>query len=247
MPVFTGIGLALGALATAAETTAAAVGTAAAAGGATAATGGVAAGAAGATGAGIGASLGAGSIGGASGLLAGAGTGALAGGATAAAPLAAGASVGNIATTAGLIGTGVSVASQGAQLIASQQAAAEQQKQEALRQKQMNLEADRQRREVIRQTQISQAMGINNAANSGGAIDSSVLSGIVGQNSTNAGYALGSINENESIGNALFASNAAESRANSTASLFGGVSNIGKSIADNNMQIGRLGSTLFNG
>ena len=230
MPLFTGIGLALTALEAAAATAVTAAGTAAS---------GIAA-------AGVGgASLSAGTA--AAGLVPGAGIAA-----SAAAPAAAGigglATIGNIATAAGVAGTGVSVAGQLGQMNAQQQAADEQRKQEQLRQKQMQLEADRQRREVIRQTQISQAIGINNAASSGASLpDSSTLQGIVGQNQTNQNYGVNAINQNEAIGNALFSSNARESEYNSTASLFGGIGNIGSSIAQNNMQIGRLTTTLFNG
>jgi hypothetical protein len=251
MPVFTGIGLAVGALETAAASIgAAAASSAAAAGiGTTAAAAGTAgaAGALGSAGAGFGATLGAGSI--AGGVGAGL-AGTAAAGTTAAATAGTGAgllSVGNIATGAGILGTGIQGASTVGQMIAGQDAVRAQQQQEALRQKQMQLEAERQRREIIRQTQISQAIGINNAANSGAAIDSSVLSGITGQNATNAGYQIGAVNQNEAIGNALFTSNMQESNANATASLFKGAGQFGSVLANNNMQIGRLGSTLFNG
>lgn len=249
MPVFTGIALAVGAL----ETAAASIGTAAAtsaaaAGVGTATTAGTvgAAGALGSAGAGFGATLGAGSI--AGGLGAGlTGTAAATTAATTTAAAGTGLTVGNIATGAGLLGTGIQGASTIGQMIAGQDAVRAQQQQEALRQKQMQLEAERSRREIIRQTQISQAIGINNAANSGAAIDSSVLSGITGQNTTNAGYQLNAVNQNEAIGNALFSSNIQESNANATASLFKGAGQFGSVIANNNMQIGRLGSTLFNG
>lgn len=246
MPVFTGIALAVGALETAAASIgAAAASSAAAAGiGTTAAAAGTAgaAGAIGSAGAGLGASLGAGSL--AGGVGAGL-TGTAA--ATTTATAGTGLTVGNIATGAGIIGTGIQGASTVGQMIAGQDAVRAQQQQEALRQKQMQLEAERSRREIIRQTQISQAIGINNAANSGAAIDSSVLSGITGQNTTNAGYQLNAVNQNEAIGNALFSSNMQESNANATASLFKGAGQFGSVIANNNMQIGRLGSTLFNG
>lgn len=212
MPLFTGIGLALTALETAAVT----VGTAA-----SAAAGGIAA--AGVGGVGLTAAETAAGIGGL-------------------------ATVGNIATAAGVAGTGLSLIGQTGQMNAQQQLAMEQKKQEDLRQKQMQLEAARQRREIIRQTQISQAIGINNAASSGASLpDSSTLQGIVGQNQTNQGFGVNSVNQNEAIGNALFASNARESQASSTASLFGGVSNIGQAIASNGLQAGRLATTLFNG
>lgn len=157
------------------------------------------------------------------------------------------AGTGGLGTAIGGAGTALSLTAEGGKLVQGQMAAREQARQEGLRMKQMGLEADRQRREVIRQTQIAQAIGLNNAANSGADIQSgsSVTSGVIGQNTANQGFAINSINENEAIGNALFSSNAQESGYNSTASLFGGVSNFGQSLASNNMQISRLATTLF--
>lgn len=227
MPVFTGITLGLTALAEAGAAAATSIGTAAAAAGA--------------------------SIGGATaaGLTAGETAAAVGSAGAAAAPWAAGTTVattGSLATAAGAAGTGLSLASGGAQLYSNQQSAQAQQRQEALRAQQMHLESDRQRREVIRQTQIAQATGINNASQSGADITGgSTLQGIVGQNETNKGFALNTIKQNEAIGSALFDSNAQESGFNAQASLFGGTQRLGNTLSDNNMQIGRLGTTLFSG
>lgn len=146
-------------------------------------------------------------------------------------------------------GLSLSAASAGSQYYQQSKAADAQREQEKLREKQMNLEADRQRREIIRRTQISQATGINLLGGSGASVDgaTSALSGIIGQNTGNQGYSLNAVEQNTDIGTALFASNATESQANSTASLFANIGNFGNTLADNNSQIGRLGATLFGG
>lgn len=240
MPVITGLIAGLTALETAGAGLAAAAGSTAAAGATAAAAGGATVAGA----AGLGASLGAGAGIGSAALTAAAVPAA----ATTAAAASGGIGLGTLATGIGVAGTAASLGAQGLQMHASMQATAEQQRQEALRAKQMQLDADRQRRDVIRQTQISQAIGINNAAGSGASIDSSALSGIIGQNTTNAGYALNSINQNEAIGSALFSSNARESADKGEASLFNGISTIGQQAANNNMPIARvLKTTLFNG
>lgn len=146
-------------------------------------------------------------------------------------------------------GLSISAVSAGAQYQQQSKAADAQKQQERLREKQMNLEADRQRREIIRRTQISQATGINLLGGSGASVDgsTSAVSGIIGQNSGNQGYALNAVEQNTDIGTALFASNAAESSASSSASLFANIGGLGNTLADSNSQIGRLGATLFGG
>lgn len=170
-----------------------------------------------------------------------AGAGATAAATTGAAATAGGISLGSAGIGSVLSGVGT-VASAGFQYQAGQ----EQRAQESLRKKQMQLESDRARREVIRKTQITQAVGLNNAAQAGGELaTSSAYGGIIGQNVGNAGFETTSIRQNEEIGGALFASNARESQFNSQASLFGAGANFGKMLVDNNAPIGRIGATLF--
>lgn len=174
-----------------------------------------------------------------------AGTGAAA--ATAGATAGAGAATaGSISLGSAGIGTAISAAGTIGGAALQYQAGQEQRAQEGLRKKQMQLESDRARREVIRKTQVSQAIGLNAAAQSGGELaTSSAYGGIIGQNVGNAGFETTSIRQNEEIGGALFASNARESQFNSQASLFGAGANFGKTLIDNNSQIGRIGATLF--
>lgn len=160
---------------------------------------------------------------------------------------AAAASTGSLASAATTVGTLASVGGAAASGYAQYQSGQQQKAQEALRKQQMELESQRASREVIRKTQIARAQGINTAAQVGGSlVDSSAYGGITGQNTTNAGYELGSIAENTQIGRQLFDSNAAESGYNAQASLFGAGAQLGRTLIDNNIQIGRIGTTVAN-
>lgn len=177
------------------------------------------------------------------------GTGAAAAGTaaatTAATTAAAAGSVGSIAATVGTLGTLGAVVGTGVQLYEGQKMAAAQREQEAIRKKASEFEFARARREVIRQTQIARATGLNSAAQSGGEIQGSdILGGINGQYANNQAYQLNSINQNQQLSDANFASNATESSAAGMASLFGGVAKLGGVLTDNNMQLGRIGATL---
>jgi hypothetical protein len=156
------------------------------------------------------------------------------------------ATAGGLAGAASTIGTIGSIAGTVGGAYYQRQSAAAQQEQEALRMKQMNLESDRARREVIRKSQVQQAIGLNNAAQSGGELSSSsAAGGIIGQAQGNAQYETTAINQNQAIGQQMFAANVAESNANSNASLFKSAGEFGGTLVKNNMEIGRIGATLF--
>lgn len=76
-------------------------------------------------------------------------------------------------------------------------------KQEKMRQRQMNLEADRRKREIIREGQRARAMALNNAT-AQGAAEGSGLQGGYGQIAGQTNNSLLAINQDQSIGNRMF-------------------------------------------
>ncbi len=160
---------------------------------------------------------------------------------------AAGAGVGAISSAATAIGAAAGLGGTILQAREASQAARAQREQEAIRKKQADFEFARARREVIRQTQIARATGLNVAAQSGGELPtSSVLGGIMGQYANNEAYQLTSIAQNQNLSDQTFASNAEESQATGRASLFGSATQFGSILMNNNQQLGRIGASLFN-
>lgn len=76
--------------------------------------------------------------------------------------------------------------------------------QNALRQNQMNLDAQRRKRDIIRQAQAATAMAENSAANSG-ALNSSSMEGARAGISGQAGVNFLGVSQNQQIGNDMFA------------------------------------------
>lgn len=99
----------------------------------------------------------------------------------------------------GLVGLAVSMMGQAKQISAQKKA-------EKLRERQMNLQAMRERRETIRKASYARATALSNAT-SQGAEKSSGLGGGYGQISGEAGRNIVAINQNQEIGKGIFKAN----------------------------------------
>lgn len=129
-----------------------------------------------------------------------------------------------IAPVLTVLGTGVSMFGQFKEAKASK-------KQEALRQRQMELEATRQRREQVRRATVARAQATANAYNQGSG-DSSGLSGGLAQITSQANRNILGINQDEQIGNQVFKTNQQIASARFIQSVGSGVSSLGKAAAE---------------
>lgn len=112
---------------------------------------------------------------------------------------------------------------------------------ERLRQGQMNVEAERQKRQVIRQSLVARGEAINTAA-AQGASEGSGLAGGISQIAGQANENIGAISTSQGIGNAMFGVNRRASNAATTASFGQGLSSLGGALFKNQEPIGRLGA-----
>ncbi len=156
--------------------------------------------------------------------------------------------IGAIGVAAGVAGTAISFMGMSAQADAQSKMQQEQKKQEALRQQQMNLEAMRKKREIIRQSQLARATSLSTATNQGGA-ESSGFAGALGTIAGAAGRGTLATGQNQELGNEMFASNArmagfmGDAQAGGTMSSFGGgISSLGGSLTKNAGTIGAVGN-----
>lgn len=136
------------------------------------------------------------------------------------------------------VGVGTSVYGAVQQGNAQKKMAEEQKKQEAIRKQQMNLEAMRRKREIIRQSQMAQAKSLATAGAQGGA-ESSGFAGALGTISGGAGNASLATSQNEELGNSMFASNARMAGLMGDAAQSGTISSAGSGL-------GSLGGALIN-
>lgn len=152
------------------------------------------------------------------------------------------------------IGIAASIAGAAGSLYASQQQASAQKRaiaaqQEAERQRQlaMNLDAQRKKREQIRQAQVYRAQALATTT-AQGASQGSGLEGAYGQISGQSGTNLQGINQNQEIGNNIFAANRAYGQAQAdmadaqgSAATFQGISSLGGGLVSNAGTIGKIG------
>jgi len=139
------------------------------------------------------------------------------------------------------------------QATAQQGMIAEQQKQEALRQQAMELDARRRQREILRNQQRARSMSLTTATAQGASFGS-VLPGAFGQISGQAGTQGLGVSQNLEIGRGMFASNMVESQykmdyaAAGAQMAFGqGLSTLGGAIVSNLGTIGNLSGNAFGG
>lgn len=144
------------------------------------------------------------------------------------------------------IGLALSAVGLGVQMNAVDDAATAQNKAEAARKKQMELDALRRRRETIREAIAARSLALSNATAQGAAEGSGLLGGyaqIAGQ----AGRNILATDQNVQLGGQIYDANSQFASAQSKASAAGGVVDIGKTILTNNKKIAQIGDTLFGG
>jgi hypothetical protein len=136
---------------------------------------------------------------------------------------------------------------------ASQEYSAASQRAESLRRTQMELDAARKRRDIIRQTIVARSTATSNA-NYSGSLYGSGLQGGLSQISQEGNSQLVSLGQNLAIGRGIFDANAdasaaqyagniAQSNAQSANSMF----NLGIGLMQNAGTIGRVGGSIVNG
>lgn len=175
------------------------------------------------------------SAGGAAASAAGA-AGAAAGGAAAVG--AAGSAAGTLGAITSLAGTAAGVAGQFMQQKAAKRA-------EELRERQMNLEAAREKRQIVRKSIMARAEATANATAQGAQQGSGLQGGLAGITAEQAQGTLG-VNQNLEIGRGIFAANRDMARAGTISSIGSGIQSIGSSLTQNMELYGRLG-TYYSG
>jgi hypothetical protein len=147
--------------------------------------------------------------------------------------------------TLGYIAAVGSVASAGGQAYFSHEASQASNRAEQLRKQQMQLEADRKRRETIRQAIVAQSLATARQTAQGVSQGSSVIGGAFGQIAGVEGRDINFTTQSEQIGSGIFAANADQTSASSYASLFQQTGNLSTALFTNAEKIGRIGTNLF--
>lgn len=150
-----------------------------------------------------------------------------------------------VATSTVIAGIGLAIGAFGAykQYTAQQDAAKASKKAEKLRETQMNLDAQRRRREVIRKMIAERAASRANAAAQGASgSDSSVIGGQAQAVNTGA-YNVNAINQSQEVGQGIFAANAQYADAYARAGFGEAISGFGGKIFDNSEMISRVGAS----
>lgn len=146
-----------------------------------------------------------------------------------------------ISGLAGLAGTAATLAGTAMQFKGQSDAAEGERRAERIRQAQMNVEAQRQRRQIVRQAVIARAEAQSNAT-AQGAAQGSGLAGGLGQIQGQSGTAAADVNQNQQLGTQMFGANRAIARGQTTASFGSGISSLGGALVKNQDAIGRLGA-----
>jgi len=153
------------------------------------------------------------------------------------------------AVAATVAGTAIAYQGQRAQAKAQKQALAIQMQQEETRRQAMNLDANRKKREVLRQQQLLRAQALATAANQGaGGPGSSGIEGAIGQIQGQSGVNQLGINQQQELGNTMFDQNQQITAAGIRAANAGGMvalgtglSSLGGAVIRNAGTIGRIG------
>ena len=113
---------------------------------------------------------------------------------------------------------------------------------EKLNEQRMKLEAANQRRKATREMLAARAMSLANASAAGAQFGSGYAGGQA-QIGSSYGTNMGIINQNENIGEGIFAANADIARASRDQNTAQGIMNLGKDIFASSQAIGRIGAT----
>lgn len=117
--------------------------------------------------------------------------------------------------------------------------AAAQRRAEAIRERQMQVEADRARRDALRTAMRERALA-NASATAQGAYAGSGIGGGVAQIQSNAGYRVGAVNTNEFFGEQLFRANEAFAQGGSVAAIGTGLTRLGSAAFTNAQTVGNI-------
>ena len=119
-----------------------------------------------------------------------------------------------------------------------------QRKADALRQRQVQLEATRLRREQLRKAQVARAQATSRAYNQG-AGESSALSGGQSQITAQGNRQVTAINQDADLSAGLFKTNTQYAKAGAIVSVGEGIQEVGQVIASNSGAIDRASASLF--
>lgn len=119
-----------------------------------------------------------------------------------------------------------------------------QRKADALRQRQVQLEATRLKREQLRKAQVARAQATARAYNQG-AGESSALAGGLSQITGQTGRAVQAINQDAKLSEGLFNINTEYAKAGAITNIGEGITSVGNTIAGNADTINRASASLF--
>jgi len=152
-----------------------------------------------------------------------------------------------IGVAAGVAGSAVSYVGQREAASAQKKVLAAQNVAEATRKQQMDLDATRKKREIIRQAQVARAAAVS-TANAQGAGDTSALEGAQGAIVGQSGVNLTGVAQNQELGGRIFDANAAvgvgrmqEASAGALSAAGGGISSLGGALVKNSGTIAKIG------
>lgn len=132
---------------------------------------------------------------------------------------------------------------------ASQDQAKASERAEAARKKQAALDAERRRREIIRNAQLAQATRATNLTSAGVSLDSSASAGAYGQIAGAQGSQINDLSQNLALGYQIFDANAAYAQAGAQASLGNSLFSLGSQMIGTAPQgarvISQVGQDLF--
>lgn len=144
------------------------------------------------------------------------------------------------------VGIAAAVAGSAVSVNASNQATAASKRAEALRERQMQLEAARSRRQVVRNMLRARSAALVGAT-AQGASGGSGLAGGYGQIGQQSGENMTGINQGTEIGAGIFSANRDYANAQSLVSFGQGLSSLGGTLMNNSGTIGRVGSYMSGG
>jgi hypothetical protein len=128
--------------------------------------------------------------------------------------------------------------------VGQQKAQKGQEKAEKTREQAMNLDANRQRRRMIRESMAARSLALSNATSQGAQAGSGLQGGygqISGQTNTN----IQGVNQQQQLGAQLFSANRQQVSGNSMSNFGSGLRALGSDLYNSAGSIDRIGTTLF--
>jgi hypothetical protein len=143
-------------------------------------------------------------------------------------------------------GLGLSAAGLYANVQGQNQVAEASKRAEEIRQKQAELTAFRERREIIRKAMAARAVALANTTGAGAEF-SSALSGAYGQVGSEEARSVAAVSQNMELGNQMFKANQQVTSGKQMIGLGQGAQDFGKQLVNASPAIGQVGQTLFQG